>query len=172
MPMGTPVSQTKRKSTSSPRPPSPMSPLSFENSSESNSGSVGIEEQAHDQREFKVMSPEHVQKMAVIPHHLRSKAAGANSLKKGARVLAVGLFTVNERCSCTVSGSTNKSKDNTKRPQFEPHRMTLIHGKCFKMYHILCDFHFKVVQLAKMLRKRTLFDSQADNSNFSEESCK
>ena len=42
---------------------------------------LDIEEEA--QKKFTAKSPE--QKMAVIPHHLRSKAAGANSLKKGAR---------------------------------------------------------------------------------------
>ena len=84
------------------------------------------------QKEFTVTSPEQ-SKIAVIPHHLKSKAAGANSLKKGARILAVGLFTVKEHCSCMVSGSINKSKQDNKRPQFEPHRMALIHGKCFEM---------------------------------------
>lgn len=66
-----------------------------------------------------------------VPHHLKSKAAGANSVKKAARILAVGLFTVKERCSCTVSGASNKSKEDTKRPKFDIQRMTLIHGKCF-----------------------------------------
>lgn len=66
--------------------------------------------------------------LTAIPHHLKSKAAGANALKKAARILAVGLFTVEERCSCTVSGSSNKSKEDNKRPQFDIYRMSLIHG--------------------------------------------
>ena len=74
------------------------------------------------------------QSLVSIPHHLRSKAAGVNSVKKASRILAVGLFTTQERTSCTVSGSTNKSTDDKKRPQFDPQRMTLIHGNDNKYY--------------------------------------
>ena len=68
------------------------------------------------------------QTITSIPHHLRSKAAGVNSVKKVLRILAVGLFTTQEQSSCTISGSTNKSKEDKKTPQFDPTRMTLIHG--------------------------------------------
>ena len=84
-----PISKRKLKSTSTPHPPSPIS-CSFQNSCKSSDGS---------KREFTVMSPE--QNMAVIPHHLRSKAAGANSLKKAARILAVGLFLISKRFKCS-----------------------------------------------------------------------
>ena len=67
--------------------------------------------------------------MATIPHHLRSKADVANSLKKASRILVVGLFTVKECCSSTASRSTNKSTDAAKTPQIDPHRMALIHGE-------------------------------------------
>ncbi|XP_068682183.1 uncharacterized protein [Montipora foliosa] len=74
------------------------------------------------------------QSLVSIPHHLRSKAAGVNSVKKASRILAVGLFTTQERTSCTISGSTNKSTDDKKRPQFDPQRMTLIHDFLQKTY--------------------------------------
>ena len=69
-----------------------------------------------------------------IPHHLRSRAASAGSLKKATRVLAVGLFTVRERSSCTVSGSSNKHKEDKTRPQFDPSRMALIHGNYYSLF--------------------------------------
>jgi hypothetical protein len=37
-----------------------------------------------------------------IPHHLESKASTAGNVKKGARILAVGLFSVEERKSSTL----------------------------------------------------------------------
>lgn len=79
------------------------------------------------------------QTMTSIPHHLRSKAAGVNSVKKASRILAVGLFTTQERSSCTISGSTNKSKEDKKRPQFDPTRMTLIHGNNYYTLNYLCE---------------------------------
>lgn len=75
------------------------------------------------------------QTMTSIPHHLRSKAAGVNSVKKASRILAVGLFTTQERSSCKISGSTNKSKEDKKRPQFDPTRMTLIHGNNYYTFN-------------------------------------
>ena len=64
-----------------------------------------------------------------IPQHLKSRGASAGSLKDWATtVLSVGLITVRERCSCTVSGSTNKNKEDKTRPQFDPSTMGLIHG--------------------------------------------
>jgi len=41
------------------------------------------------------------QSLVSIPHHLRSKAAGVNSGNKDSQILAVGLFTTQERTSCT-----------------------------------------------------------------------
>lgn len=86
-------------------------------------------ESGDDSGDLPVRSPEN--QKVVLPHHLKSKAAGANSLKKAARILAVGFFTVKERCSCTVTGSSNKTKEDTKRPQFDTYRMSLIHGECY-----------------------------------------
>ena len=68
------------------------------------------------------------QSLVSIPHPLRSKAAGVNFVRKASQILAVGLFTTQERTSCTISGSKNKSTDDKKRPQFDPQRMSLIHG--------------------------------------------
>lgn len=59
----------------------------------------------------------------------------SNSVKKASRILAVGLFTTQERSSCTISGSTNKSKEDKKRPQFDPTRMTLIHGNNYYTFN-------------------------------------
>ncbi|XP_078364086.1 uncharacterized protein LOC144648382 [Oculina patagonica] len=89
-------------------------------------------ESGDDSGNLPVRSPEN--QKVVLPHHLRSKVAGTNSLKKAARILAVGFFTVKECCSCTVPGSSNKSNEDTKRPQFNTYRMSLIHEFLQKTY--------------------------------------
>lgn len=113
--MSTPISSKKNLFTTGTPHPSPVLQCSINSSPESSHASI-IDEKTE-------------KELTAIPHHLKSKAAGANALKKAARILAVGLFTVEERCSCTVSGSSNKSKQDNKRPQFDIDRMSLIHGK-------------------------------------------
>ena len=66
--------------------------------------------------------------MVEILHHLKSRAASSGALKKATRILAATVFTVAERCSCTVSGSSKKSNEDAKRPQFDQGRIYLIHG--------------------------------------------
>lgn len=76
------------------------------------------------------------QTMTPTPHHLQSKAAGVNSVKKALRILAVGLLTSQERSSCIDSGSTKKFKRRKQRPQFDPQRMALIHGNNYYYYSL------------------------------------
>ncbi|XP_015778890.1 PREDICTED: uncharacterized protein LOC107356778 [Acropora digitifera] len=118
--MSTPISSKKNLFTTGTPHPSPVLQCSINSSPESSHASI-IDEKTE-------------KELTAIPHHLKSKAAGANVLKKAARILAVGLFTVEERCSCTVSGSSNKSKQDNKRPQFDIERMSLIHEFLQKTY--------------------------------------
>ena len=67
--------------------------------------------------------------MTDIPHHF---TAAAGQVKKAARVLAATVFTVKERCTCTVSGFTKKdieAGETNLKPKFDERRMALIHGK-------------------------------------------
>ena len=70
--------------------------------------------------------------MTDIPHHLKSKAAATGRVRKAAKVLAATVFTVRERCTCTVSVSTRKDIETGEasvKPKFDERRMALIHGK-------------------------------------------
>jgi hypothetical protein len=57
-----------------------------------------------------------------IPNHLKSRASNAGSVKKAARLLAVGLFNTNERKNCTLTGGKGKGK-------FDENKVTLLHGE-------------------------------------------
>ena len=58
---------------------------------------------------------------AAIPHQLKSKASAAGNFKKAARILAVSMFTVEERKQSTLTGGKGKNK-------LDPERMLLICG--------------------------------------------
>ena len=56
-----------------------------------------------------------------IQHHLKVKASTAGSVKKATRVLALGMFSAEERMSCTITGGNGKEK-------FDQNRVSLISG--------------------------------------------
>ena len=69
--------------------------------------------------------------MSTVPQHLKSKAAGANSVTKAARILGIDMFTEYERLMCTISGShgaAGKSGSDKEKPKFDIHKMGLIQG--------------------------------------------
>ena len=51
-------------------------------------------------------------------------------------ILAVSLFTVKERCSV---GIDQQIKGGQQEAAVDNHRMTLIHGKWFEIYHKLYE---------------------------------
>ena len=65
--------------------------------------------------------PHERQVSAAIPHQLKSKASAAGNFKKAARILAVSMFTVEERKQSTLTGGKGKNKQ-------DPERMLLICG--------------------------------------------
>ena len=56
-----------------------------------------------------------------IQHQLKLKASTAGSVKKATRVLALGMFSAEERMSCTITGGNGKEK-------FDQNRVSLISG--------------------------------------------
>ena len=68
-------------------------------------------------------TPDHVSPIHTeqIPHRLKLKASTSGSVKKATWVLAVGMFSAEERKSCTVTGGNGKEK-------FDQNRVSLISG--------------------------------------------
>lgn len=56
------------------------------------------------------------QTMTSIPHHLRSKAAGVNSVKKASRILAVGLFTTQSEAPAQSQAQQTNQKRTKRGP--------------------------------------------------------
>ena len=108
-PTGSLIRTPTVRPTVSKRPSPTVSLVSLDNDGTESNHDCEIEEAA--------VQPQRTssQSLVSIPHHLRSKAAGVNCVKKASRILAVGLNSPHKRGPPALSQGQQISQQMTKR---------------------------------------------------------